>query len=151
MLRHIIFIALPLLLIVGSCTISGEQEEQLNVQLGNFINAHNEQHLLELIGLTEPHVVRFYKNQGDSTFIVYFKDFHDGNQTYFENPTYRETRSEEKLIQRKYWIEYYTNSVEINHEYCIFAMSDDGGDNWFFLKENDYYNKEIKGFKRLFD
>lgn len=151
MLKRIIFIAIPLLLSVSSCTISGEQEEQLNVQLGNYMNAHNEQHLLELIGLTEPHVVRYYKNQGDSTFTVYFKDFHDGNQTYFENPTYRETKSEGKLIQRKYWVEYYTNIVEINHEYCIFALSDDGGDNWFFLKQDDYHNKDIKGFKRLFD
>lgn len=150
MLKRLFPGILILAAVLGSCTISGEQEERLNTQLGKYINAHNDQHLLELIGLSQPDVVRYYKNQGDSLFIQHFKDYHDGEKTYLEDPTYREMQAQGKLIQRKYWVAYYTNTVEINHRYCLFALSDDGGNNWLFLRESDYFNKDIKGFKRLF-
>lgn len=150
MLKRIFPLLMILTAILGACTISGEQEERLNAQLGKYINAHNDQHLLQLIGLSQPQVVRFYKEQGDSVFIQHFKDFHDGEKTYMEDPTYRDMKSQGKLIQRKYWVAYYTNQVEINHRYSLFALSDDGGDTWFFLREDDYFNTAIKGFKRLF-
>lgn len=151
MLKHIFFPVALLACALVSCTISGEQEERLNAQLGKYISAHNKHRLLELIGLSQPEVVRFYKNQGDSLFIGHFKDYHDGQKTYLEDPTYRETRSEGTLIQRLYWVEYYTNTAEIDHRYKLYALSEDGGDNWFFLREHDYHDPEITGFKRLFD
>jgi hypothetical protein len=138
------------LTLLFSCTISGEQEERLNTQLGKYVRAHNQHHLLELIGLTHPDAVRFYKNQGDTLFIAHFKDLHEGEKTYLENAIYRETKAEGKNIQRKYWVEYYTSTEELNHRFCLFALSDDGGDSWLFLRQDDYFNKEIKGFKRLF-
>jgi hypothetical protein len=148
--RVVVWCFLLMIGILSSCVISGEQEERLNAQLGKYIEAHNQERLLELIGATEPHVVRYYKQQGDSVFINSFKDYHDGNKTYFENPIYRETKSEGTLVQRKYQVAYYTNIVEIKHEYGIFAISDDGGDNWLFVREKDYNNPKISGFKRLF-
>lgn len=151
MLKRTLFSILLPGLLLASCTISGEQEERLNAQLGKYISAHNKHQLLELIGLSQPEVVRFYKNQGDSLFIGHFKDYHDGEKTYLEDPTYRSTKSEGKLVQRLYWVEYYTNTVEIDHRYKLYALSGDGGDNWFFLREDDYHNKKITGFKRLFD
>lgn len=148
--RLLFFFALPAILL-ASCVISGEQEERLNAQLGKYMDAHNKHRLLELIGLSQPDVVRFYKNQGDSLFIGHFKDYHDGDKTYLEDATYRSTKSEGELVQRLYWVEYYTNKVEIDHRYKLYALSDDGGDNWFFLREDDYHNEKIIGFKRLFD
>lgn len=150
MLKTKYFFPLLILILVASCTISGEQEEQLNNQLGKYTKAHNNGQLLQLIGLTQPEAVRFYKEQGDSLFIQHFKDLKDGEKTYLINPTYREMKAEGKLIQRKYWIEYYTNEAEINHRYSLYALSKDGGDNWFFLREDEYANPSIKGFKRLF-
>lgn len=145
------FLSILLLFAVAvSCTISGEQEEQLNIQLGKYIEAHNQHRLLQLIGLTHPDAVRFYKNQGDTLFIGHFKDLHESEKTYFTNAIYRETKSDGKLVQRKYWVEYYTNKEELNHRYNLFALSDDGGDSWLFLRNEDYFNKEIKGFRRLF-
>jgi hypothetical protein len=150
MFKRTLFPILLLISTLASCTISGEQEERLNTQLGKYIIAHNQHRLLELIGLTQPDVVRFYKNQGDTLFIAHFKDLRDGDKTYLENAIYRETKTSGKLIQRKYWVAYYTNEEELNHRYCLFALSDDGGDSWLFLRQDDYFNPDITGFKRLF-
>jgi hypothetical protein len=97
MLKTKYFFSLLILILVASCTISGEQEEQLNNQLGKYTKAHNNGQLLQLIGLTQPEAVRFYKEQGDSLFIQHFKDLKDGEKTYLVNPTYREMKAEGKL------------------------------------------------------
>lgn len=135
----------------ASCTISGEQEEQLNNQLGRYIEAHNnsDNQLLQLVGMTHPEIVRYYKNQGDSTFVFHFKDLKNGEKTFLQNPTYRDMVTEGKVIHRKYWVEYFTQTTEINHRYGLYAISRDGGNNWYFLREDEYYNSSIKGFKRL--
>ena len=138
-------------LLAFSCTISGEQEEQLNKQLGQYIEAHNssDKQLLQLVGMTHPAIVRYYKNQGDSTFVFHFKDLKNNEKTYLQNPTYRDMIAKGKEIHRKYWVEYFTETTEINHRYCLFAISRDGGNNWFFAREDEYYNTAISGFKRL--
>ena len=145
----IILILSCLLFFVSACTLSGEQEERLNKQLGRYIAAHNDGRLLELIGLTHPAVVKHYKQQGDSLFIEHFREMPDSAKTYFEDPTYRDMKDKGKLIQRKYWVDYYTADAEISREYCIFALSDDGGDNWLFMRQEDYLDPGIKGVERL--
>lgn len=138
-------------LLIVSCTISGEQEERLNEQLGLYINAHNnsDNQLLQLVGMTHPAIVRYYKNQDDSTFVFHFKDLKNGEKSYLQNPIYRDMAANGKTIHRKYWVEYYTSTVEISDRYCVYAISDDGGNNWYFAREDDYFNSAIKGFKRL--
>jgi len=138
-------------ILVQSCTLSARQEEHLNEHLIKYISAHNDGRLLEVIGLTHPAVVKYYRAQGDTLFIEHFKDDSTYNKTYLGNPTYRGMKEKGKLLQRKYTVEYYSESIEINHDYVIFALSDDGGDNWFFLRDEDYRDRNIKGFKRLFD
>lgn len=144
------FLFATLMLLAVSCTLSARQEEHLNTQLGKYIASHNQERLLELIGLSHPAVVKYYKAQGDSAFIEHFKDMDTLGKTYFANPTYREMKEKGKLIQRKYEVEYYNSLVEINPRYCIFALSDDGGNNWFFVRNEDYYDKKIPGLERLF-
>lgn len=149
MFKKVLFFGL-LLSSLLSCDLSGEQEEQLNIQLAKYVEAHNNRTMLQLVGMTEPEIVRYYKQKDDTTFLEHFKDLHEGQLTYLSNPTYRETKTSGKLMHRKYWLEYYTETVELDHELRIYAISDDGGDTWFFARENDYHNPEIKGFKRLF-
>ena len=150
MIKQLLFAGTFLSVLLFSCTLSGEQEEQLNIQMGKYIEAHNNRTMLQLVGMTEPAIVRYYKQAGDSAFLEHFKDFYDGERTYFANPTYRETKTSGKLIQRKYWVEYYTETEEIDHELPVYALSDDGGNTWLFAREEDYRNDEIKGFKRRF-
>jgi hypothetical protein len=149
MIKRFLFVGTFLSMLLFSCELSGEQEEQLNIQLAKYMEAHNNRTMLQLVGMTEPEIVRYYKQAGDSAFLEHFKDFYDDELTYLANPTYRETKSSGKLIQRKYWVEYYTNTKEIDHELPVYALSDDGGNTWLFAREEDYLNDEIK-FKRLF-
>jgi hypothetical protein len=137
-------------LLFQACTLSGEQEDRLNKQLSRYINAYNENRTLEVVALTDPKVVKHYKELGDSLFLVHFHQKENDLQTFLSNPIYREMKESSKSIQRKYWIEKYTISEEISDEYCIFAISEDGGENWFFALEEDYFNSAIQLNKRLF-
>jgi len=145
------FLAGITLLLLQACTLSVKQEEHLNNQLAKYVASYNDSRLLELIGLTHPVVVKYYHAQGDSIMIGHFKNEQDSDLTYFRNPVYREMKEKGKILQRKYTVEYFSEKIELNHEYCIFALSDDGGNNWFFVREEDYKDKNIRGFKRLFN
>mgnify|MGYP001189058613 CR=1 FL=1 len=142
--------AVLLLLIVQACTLSGEQEDRLNKQLSRYINAYNDNRTLEVVAHTHPAVVKYYKKQGDTLFLNHFQQLENDFQTFLSNPLYREMKETSKSIQRKYWLEKYTVNEEINDEYCIFAISEDGGNNWFFALEEDYFNSAIQLNKRLF-
>jgi hypothetical protein len=52
-------------------------------------------------------------------------------------------------MERKYTIERKT-SEQKNRAYELYAISSDGGENWFFLTEEDYKLKKIPLKKRLF-
>lgn len=142
--------ALIFIFFISACTLTGEQEDRLNKQLSRYINAYNENRTLEIVAHTHPAVVKFYKKESDSIFLAHFQQKENEFQTFLSNPLFREMKEGSKSIQRKYWIEKYTVSEEISDEYCIFAISEDGGDNWFFALEADYFNPSIQLEKRLF-
>jgi hypothetical protein len=55
-----------------------------------------------------------------------------------------------RLIQRRYTLEYFSDNIGISRDYRLYALSEDGGDNWFFVRNKDYENTNITGFERLF-
>jgi hypothetical protein len=61
-----------------------------------------------------------------------------------------ETKDQGKSIQRIYTVEKATESTFLTDEYRIFAVSENKGETWFFVLEEDYYDENIKGLKRLF-
>ncbi len=142
-----ILFLLPLFL---ACTLTSEQEERLNKQLQRYVRANNENRSLELVAFTHPTIVASVKKEGDSTFLTHFKQSDDSARIYLANPLYRETKVSGKSIQRKYWLEKYTERIEITDEYCIFALSEDNGNTWFFAQETDYFSKHYPASKRLF-
>lgn len=151
-MRYLLYILLVSVAIT-SCTLSAKQEENLNNQLSAYISANNEGLVLEAVALSHPGVVKYYKSQGDSIFMAHFKhglseDEESGD--FLEDPLYRDTKEKGKLLQRKYELKLYSATETINNHYVIFAISEDKGDNWFFVREEDYHNSQIKGFERLF-
>jgi hypothetical protein len=151
MKRRLYFFLSICFLLFTRCTLSGEQEDQLNRQLMKYMDAYNDNNTLQLVALTHPAVVRFYKEHGDTIFLSSFHQKEaDDSRTYYDNSLNRETKSLGKSIQRKFWVEKYTETEEINPEYCIFALSEDGGNTWFFINQDDYFNSKIKIRKRLF-
>lgn len=149
-----LYLALAVSLLLTSCTLTAKQEEHLNKQFTSYIESNNEGIMLEAVALSHPAVVRFYKNQGDSVFMEHFKhglSRNDETGDFIEDPIYRESKEQKNLIHRKYQLKIYNSEIVINPKYIIFAVSEDKGDNWFFIRSEDYYNDNIKGFKRLFE
>jgi hypothetical protein len=138
-----------LLLLVFSCTLSAEQENRLNKQLSKFIRAYNENNTLEYAGLSHPAVVRYYSSMGDSNFIAHFSNKTGENSVNLYNPLFREMKSQGNWIERKYTI-HKDSREESDKNYELFAISSDGGNNWFFLTEEDYFLRKIPLKHRLF-
>lgn len=149
-MKHVLLISFALVTLFSACTLSGEQESRLNEQLNQFIDAYNDNDPLVVSAGTHVAVVKFYKEKGDSAFIQKFKQKDDEERLFFDNPMMFETKEEGKSIQRIYTVEKATESTFLTDEYRIFAVSENGGQSWFFVLEEDYYDENIKGLKRLF-
>ena len=152
-MRTLLYLTAFLTIIASSCTLSAKQEAHLNKQLSRFVESNNEGIMLEAVALSHPAVVRYYKNQNDSVFMEHFKHGLSKNEEagdFIEDPIFRESKEDQNLIQRKYELKFYNSDIMLNPKYIIFAVSEDKGENWFFIRSEDYYNDEIKGFKRLF-
>ncbi|MFY7989708.1 MAG: hypothetical protein ACOVO3_03190 [Fluviicola sp.] len=144
---HLLFV---FALVFAACTLTSEQEERLNKQIQRYVAAYNENRSLEVVAFTHPKIVASVKKDGDSSFLVHFHQHDDSTRYYFANPLYRETKVAGKSIQRKYWVEKYTESEEITDQYCIFALSEDNGNTWFLAQETDYFSERYPTSKRLF-
>lgn len=138
-----------MLILLVSCTLSGEQENRLNKQLSKYIKAHNDNNTLEYAGLTHPLVVKYYSSLGDSVFINHFSNELEEKGVVFSNLLYREMKSEGNWIERKYTVRK-ESLEEKNKAYELYAVSSDGGNNWFFLNEEDYFQQKIPLKRRLF-
>lgn len=136
-------------ILICSCTISAEQENRLNKQLSKYIKAYNDNNPLEYAGLSHPAVVKYYTSLGDSSFIAHFSNQTGENEVSLYNPLFREMKSDGKWIERKYTI-YKDSYQERDKDYELYAISSDGGENWFFLTEDDYFQQKIPLKKRLF-
>jgi hypothetical protein len=149
-MKRILLFSFALLVLFSACTLSGDQENRLNEQLNQFIEAYNNNDPLVLSAGTHVSVVKFYKEKGDTTFINKFKQKDDEDRLFFDNPMMIETKDQGKSIQRIYTVEKATESTFLTDEYRIFAVSENKGETWFFVLEEDYYDENIKGLKRLF-
>ncbi len=139
-----------LLFLVVSCELTAVQEEKLNQQLTAYLNATNAKNTLKLVALTHSSVVKFYHQQGDSVFINHFELDLKKNGLVLSNPILESQSSDSKSIQRKYLVEKYEQIDGITERYCIFALSSDNGNSWFFCTEEDYFDQRIKGLNRIF-
>jgi hypothetical protein len=142
---------LTVLILLTQCTLSGQREDLLNNRLNAYLHAVNTNNTLQLVAFTEVSVVRYYKDKGDQPFLA---TFHQSDslekRCYYDNPINLATKVQNNWIERKYAVEKYTKTTDLNSEYCIFALSEDGGNNWFFVNEDDYFNDQIPIKKRLF-
>ncbi|WP_430406446.1 hypothetical protein [Fluviicola sp.] len=140
---------LIIILLAFSCTLSAEQENRLNKQLSKYVKSYNNNNTLEYAGLTHPAVVRYYSSLGDSDFIQHFSNLGNEKAVNLDNPLFSDMKSEGNWIERKYTIRRET-SEKSDNDYEIYAISSDGGNNWFFLTQEDYRLQKIPLKKRLF-
>ncbi len=135
---------------LGACTLTGDQESRLNEQLNLYIEAFNDNNPLVISAGTHPEIIKHYKEAADTSFIAHFQQKENSERLFFDNPMMQDTKESGKTIQRIYFVEKATEFDFISDEYRIFALSENGGESWFFAREEDYFDMQIKGLKRLF-
>ncbi len=142
---------IPILLLLAACTLDSRQEEKLNAAFQDYKKAHNEDLMLQYVALTHVKVVAHYKAKGEKEFVKHFKKpENDSLEFYFGEHFVKDTKEEGKHIQRCFTVEKYTELEELDNKYRIFAISEDKGNTWFFINEEDYFDMSIPLKKRLF-
>ncbi len=141
---------LILLLVLVSCTLSGDQEKKLNESLSAYLFSRNECRLVNYVAFSYPDMVIAYKSQGDSAFQRAFDCNLDS--LYLENPTMRQTIKENDEIHVEYDLDAYHKATneELEAKHKLVAISSDNGKSWFFIDQENYFNnKLLPNLKRL--
>jgi hypothetical protein len=142
---------IPLVFLLIACTLDSRQEEKLNVAFQDYIKAYNEDLMLQYVALTHVKVVAHYKAKSENEFVQHFqKPKTDSLKAFYGDYLTKDTKESGNYIQRCYTIEKYTRMREIDPEYRIYACSEDKGNTWFFINEDDYFDLSIPLKKRLF-
>lgn len=137
---------LLLLLFAASCSLSSDQESALNNAVNAYTQARNNGQVMTYVAFTYPNVVAYYKDQGDSSFVERFGGSEDlDSYSFIQDGNIREIENSGNKIHVKYSflelddIFYGAQGSEI----IIYAISEDDGQNWFFIDEEDYLNASI--------
>lgn len=135
-------------IVISACTLTGEQELRLNKQLNKYINAVNAGNSMLASALSHSEVVKYYHALGDSLFLIHFSKYKNTNG-FISNPEFKEVRKDGNRIEQQLFISYSLNENSSTID-TLFAISEDKGNNWFFIQNSDYHNKKINFGKKLF-
>ena len=151
MFKWLFFLSISSLLF--ACSLSSEQERQLNKSFSNYLNARNSGSILEYTSLIYPELIRDWKTSGVDTLKEKVKLKTDTTELkQYDNPFIILTKKENKSIQIKYQLDCYQNEYISSEKTKVnlYAISDDEGKSWFFMDEKDYLNPQsCKKLKRL--
>lgn len=136
------------LFLLSACTLSSTQEQALNKQMGEYIDAVNGDLTLYVVARTYPAYVKHVKNQGVSQFKSTFG--RDSHKAPLGSTSIKTIEKDEKqihvLFQAKEMDEFGRYSIKK----LFVAISENDGKDWFFIPYEAYRKKEIcPGLKRL--
>lgn len=131
------------LLLLTACSLNATQEASLNNAKTSFINAKNNGSVMSYVAFTLPDAVAYYQKQGDSVFQKRFDLSENNYNTFIQDGNIRKITQKDGVIQVKFeFLE--VNMDEVSKEnQILYAMSDNDGESWFFLEEEDYFNDAI--------
>ncbi|MFN5418662.1 MAG: hypothetical protein ACK5B9_16500 [Flavobacteriia bacterium] len=147
--RFLYFLFLSVL--VASCSLSASQEQELNKQMGLFLDAKEKNTVLLIVSKTHPSYVKYAKSKGNFYFKEAFQE-KDVEDLVYIDPIILQIESEGDKIHVLYEIEreYILNGENKEEKIKIVALSEDDGVNWYFLNYGAYMNKNIcKDITRL--
>lgn len=142
MKKIVLYIFLAVL--VGACSLSASQEQELNKQTGIYLDAHERNAILVVVSKTHPSFVKYAKSKGGS----YFKSVFENDQMeelVYINPMIEKIRNKGDHLQVLYKVEkeYIRNGENHRDKSNFVALSDDDGKTWYFLDYATYANKKI--------
>lgn len=132
-----------LILILGACSLSAEQEKKLNLAVSSYLNSRNDCRVINYVAFTYPELVSSIKAKGDSVFQNRFNCEKDS--ILLDDPTLRKIATKDNSIQVLYDLTAFNESTMMQEDkkYQLVALSDDNGKTWFFLDWNDYVDKML--------
>ena len=137
---------LLLLLFAAGCSLNSDQEASLNSAVTAYTTARNNGQVMTYVAFTYPDVVAYYKDKSDSSFIEKFGGSENiDSYSFIQDGNIREIKSDGNKLHVKY------SFLELDDifygaegsEAIIYAISEDNGQNWYFLDEVDYLNGSI--------
>ena len=136
---------LILLLILGACSLSPDQETSLNKAMTMYINARNEGGVTAYVAYTHPAAVAHYTALGDSVFKSRYDLSAVNDNPFLKDGTILEIESEGSRLHIKYSFVSLAPlySDERSKEVYLFAISENNGESWFFIDEEDYFDTDI--------
>ncbi len=138
-------------LLLGACSLSASQEQELNKQTGLYLDAYERNSVLVIVSKTHPSFVKYAKSKGMAYFKSVFENENREELVYI-NPVIQEIQRKDDYIQVLYEVdnEYIQNGENQHKKSRFVALSDDDGKNWYFLNYATYSNKKIcKDIPRL--
>lgn len=138
---------LLILPLIFTCSLSADQEKSLNQATVKYMFAMNNDLFLSKAAATHPLFLRYYKNQGAEKFKAHFST----SDSTYTDPVIGTTETNGNVIhiQLKVALVGKMSSEKAKERISVYAVSEDGGKNWFFIDGRDYESKMCKKFKRL--
>lgn len=132
----------------SSCTLSTQQETQLNADMNQLIIVRNDGDALSYMDYTHPIIVKHYKQKGPIPFKEKFQEItrrHErkGSQSeiIFWNKGYiKSTKSNDSLIQSKIQITLIQDYKELDSSTFFYGITTKNADNWTFISKADYFS-----------
>lgn len=139
------FLPIILLLLLAGCTLSADQEASLNDAMVSYVNSKNNGVVMSYVAFTHPNSVAYYKAKGDSAFTTKFDLSDSEYDPFLQDGNILEIETNDNEITVKYNFLSVSGSFfeEDAEEVTIFAISEDAGETWFFIEEDDYFNNDI--------
>lgn len=143
MIKGFSFCSLMLTLMLSACSLNADQEKMLSESTTRFLESRKKGALLAYVSMHHPDVVRFYKEQGDSSFTAKFSV--KASDHFADEALIVATEKKGKEIQVLYRtrkVEEFFGGGEKKWDYFV-ALSDDNGRSWYYMEYTDYVDKRI--------
>ena len=130
---------------LGACALNADQETSLHTAMVSYVNSRNNGVVMSYVAYSHPNVVSFYKNQGDSLFKVHFDLSNENERPFFQDGLIQKIERANNLIHVKYQFKKigFEDFIQTQDDVHIIAVSENEGETWFFIEEQDYFNDQI--------
>lgn len=143
-------IGLPLFLIfftVASCSLNAEQERNLNKSIIKYLFSVNRELKLSIAAATHPFILRELKEDGDEKLKAYLEPKHH----IWTDAIIGKTKMDGAIVHIELKVALISKETfeKAPNRIRLYAISEDNGENWYFVDYKIYESNYCKKFKRL--
>lgn len=143
-------IGLPLFLIfftVTSCSLNAEQERNLNKSIIKYLFSVNRELKLSIAAATHPLILRELKEDGDEKLKAYLEPKHH----IWTDAIIGKTKMDGAIVHIELKVALISKETfeKAPNRIRLYAISEDNGENWYFVDYKIYESNYCKKFKRL--